>query len=486
MPPVLTTGWPRVAALVTAGAVAGLGQAPWNIPLATFAALAFVFSWRPTAGPRPFVAGFAVGLGYTLMTLHWIVQPFMVDPVRDGWMAPFALVFMAAGFAAFWGAAFWGAARVRPGSALALAVAWVGVEYARSVMLTGFPWVLLGHIWIDTPAARLAAYVGPHGLTVLTFGLVLLTVMRWRWVAAGPVVAILFLQGWPTDRSAPDTAGRPIVRLVQPNAPQNEKWDPARARVFYDRLVQATGADPRPDLIVWPETSLPYLLEYATAEVEEVADLARGAPVVIGTNRRDGDRFYNAAIVVGPGGAILDTYDKVHLVPFGEYIPLGEWAARFGITGLAASHGGGFTPGAAQRLLTIPGVGRAQPLICYEGIFAQEVNAGPDRADFILLMTNDAWFGRNAGPRQHLAQARLRAIEQGLPVVRVANTGISAMIDPTGRILDSLSMGIDGHMDVALPVAHPPTVYRTVGDWPFLLLLILGAGVVWVRRRNVD
>jgi apolipoprotein N-acyltransferase len=172
---------------------------------------------------------------------------------------------------------------------------------------------------------------------------------------------------------------------------------------------------------------------------------------------------------------VLSVYDKHHLVPFGEYIPFGEWLGRFGIRGLAASDGAAFVPGPGPAVMTVPGIGRVMPLICYEGIFAEEVNAMPERAVLLVLVTNDAWFGLNVGPYQHLAQGRLRAIEQGLPMVRVANTGISALIDPHGRILGQIPLGHEGVLDLPLPAALPPTPYSRTGDWPVILLLIASA-----------
>ncbi|MBI1415980.1 MAG: apolipoprotein N-acyltransferase [Limimaricola sp.] len=469
----------RLGGLVALGALAGLGQAPWALWPLTLAALtvAFFLHARATRPRAAFGMGWALGLGYFLLTLHWIMQPFQVDAARDGWMAPYALALMAGGLALFWGVGWALAQRWRPAGALALVAAWTLAEVARSVLFTGFPWALIGHVWIGTPLAQLAAFVGPHGLTLLTLlgAAALAQAGRRSFVlAALPVVAGAV--AWPLldpgPAPAPD-ATLPLVRMVQPNAPQDQKWNPDMADVFYNRLLDATAASPAPDLVVWPETALPYLLEYATPAFETISDLSRGAPVVLGINRREGSRYYNALVVLGRGAQVLAIHDKAHLAPFGEYIPFGDWFARFGIHGLAASEGGGFSAGRVGDVLDIPGIGPALALICYEGIFAEEVGAYTRRPRLMVLITNDAWFGTDAGPQQHLAQERLRAIEQGLPMVRVANTGISAMIDAKGRITASLPLGAEGGLDARLPPALPPTLYARWGDWTALVMLIL-------------
>ena len=184
---------------------------------------------------------------------------------------------------------------------------------------------------------------------------------------------------------------------------------------------------------------------------------------------------------------LRSTYDKRHLVPFGEFIPGGDLLARFGIHGLATSDGAGFAAGTTPPRINLPGIGDAIPLICYEGIFAEEIGDGGVRPRLLLLITNDAWFGAAAGPYQHLAQARLRAIEQGLPMVRVANTGVSAMIDARGRIVDALPLNTQGALDVALPPARAVTVYARFGDWLlFGILTFLTLGCYIAQRRNSD
>ncbi|HAW47204.1 MAG TPA: apolipoprotein N-acyltransferase, partial [Roseovarius sp.] len=235
-----------------------------------------------------------------------------------------------------------------------------------------------------------------------------------------------------------------------------------------------------------PETAVPVLLERAEPTLEAISEAARGVPVVLGIQRTEGPRIYNSLAVVAAGGAVTGVYDKHHLVPFGEYMPFGDLLARFGIYGLAANEGQGYSAGPGARLVDLGPLGRALPLICYEGVFARDLLAAPERPEFLLLITNDAWFGKISGPYQHLAQARLRSAELGLPMIRVANTGVSAMIDATGRVTDRIPLGEAGWRDAPLPPSLPETVYARLGDVPMLALYAaLLALSSWRNRAGV-
>lgn len=489
-----------------AGALAALGLAPtgwWGVTVAVLLALPALLSgdWTPRAQGA---IGWALGLGYFAHGLFWIVEPFQVDVARHGWMAPFALVFLAAGLALFWGAAFWGAARLgrTPVARIwALVVLWSLAEFARAYLFTGFPWAALSQIWIDSDAALLLAWIGPHGLTLVTLaatlpaGIFLFDLATSHRSASAPhslpALALVLSVGAITALHPEVTMTENSVRLVQPNAPQNEKWDPARIPVFFQRQLDYTAADPRPDLIVWPESAIPWLLDDAGSALEAIAAAAAGTPVVLGVQRDEDGRYYNAMIQLDAGGAVAGIYDKHHLVPFGEYVPFGDLAARFGLHGFAAQEGAGYSAGPGPVQMPFATLGQGVPLICYEAVFPQDVRGTEARADFLIQITNDAWFGRNSGPYQHLAQARMRAIEQGLPMIRAANTGISAMIDPLGRIVESLPLGQAGYIDAVLPAPLAPTLYARWGDAPvFVLLMLAAAGMAVVQlrggRRNAD
>jgi len=229
------------------------------------------------------------------------------------------------------------------------------------------------------------------------------------------------------------------------------------------------------------------LLNTARTRIERMSFSARGAPVVAGIQRSEQGRFYNSAILVDGPSTIFGLSDKAHLVPFGEYVPMAWLLESLGL-GTLVGQVGGFSPGGGDGLMQVDGLGLARVLICYEGIFPEEIQRGDVRPDILMMLTNDAWFGNNAGPRQHLVQAQARASEQGLPVVRAANTGISAVIDARGRIVDSLPLNEAGYLDALVPAPLPPTLYARIGDWPLsaLLIVALGAGVARRTRFDVD
>lgn len=427
------------------------------------------------------------GAGYFALALNWIIEPFLVDAARYGWMAPFAVVLLAFGLALFWAAAAAISYRA-PQRALGFAVALAAVELARGYVLTGFPWALIGHIWVDTPLAQVGALIGPSGLTLMTtLAAGLAAGLTWTRGAAGAGLLVAGL-GWGLwTLAAPEPGPRGVtVRLVQPNAIQSLKWDTDKASFYLQRQLEFTAALPRPSVVIWPETSVPYLLDRNPEVAEAIADAAAGVPAIVGIQRVEGEQYWNTLAVIGAGGAVTARYDKHHLVPFGEYMPAGDLAYRlFGIRAFAARQGNGYSPGPGPQVMHLgPSLGTILPLICYEAVFPQDLRA-ETRADWILQITNDAWFGTLTGPYQHLAQARLRAIEQGLPLVRVANTGISAVIDARGRVVAEIPLGQAAYLDVALPGALPPTLYARAGEVPVLMLL---AGLcLWLfRRRPLD
>ena len=477
---------PALAGLVTA-----TGQAPlslWPVALLGFALL--FHDHLGAATPRRAArTGWLFGTGYFAGALFWIVEPFLVDLARDGWMAPFALVFMAGGLALFWGGAAWLAKALAPrglAAVLVLAGALTLAEALRGHIFTGFPWAEVGHALIDAPQLALAAHAGAHGLTLLLLlpaallglGLGHLRTAPRQALLPGAGALLLLLVPLALSLSLPPRArpaapDAPLLRLVQPNAAQHLKWDPEFMPVFFRRLQDYTAANrpdgTRPALVIWPETSVPYLLNEGTALTDLLTRAARGSALAVGIQRRENGGYYNSLALLDDEGTLASVYDKHHLVPFGEYIPLGDRLARLGVTALAAQQGYGYRAGPGARLLDLPGIGAALPLICYEAIFPQDIRAAPSRPELLLQITNDAWFGRISGPYQHLAQARLRAVETGLPLIRVANTGVSGLISADGAVLDSLPLGQAGYLDVRLPPPSETTAYSRHGDLPALL-----------------
>ena len=482
-------GWRGVALPFGLGAAMALGQAPLGWWFVTLPALALLLGVVSRVGPRQGMwLGWFAGGGYFLLALSWIVNPFFVDAARDAWMAPFALVFLAFGMALFWAAACGVAACGLAGRGrapiLALVTALAAAELARGYVLTGFPWALIGHVWINWAPAQVASLVGPSGLTLLTLGVAGLLAGR-RWVPAAALLGAMWGFGvWALAQPMPAPPGV-TLRLVQPDAPQDTKWDAAHAQDYFDRLIYATSAAGKVDLVIWPETALPYLINDNPDLPAMIGDAGHGALVAVGLQRVAGGRGWNAMQVFGPDGAVRASYDKHHLVPFGEYYPGGDllydW---FGLATFSARAGNAYSMGPGPAVLDLGGkLGKVMPLICYEAVFPQDLR-GTARPDWLLQITNDAWFGTWTGPFQHAAQARLRAVEQGLPLVRVANTGVTEVVDARGRVTASLPFGTQGFLDAALPGPLPATPYARFGETPVLVLLagLLAAILIKPRR----
>ena len=469
--------WALGLVLIAAGALAGFGQAPFGLPILTVVALALgLFLVNRAHGTRRFWHGWALGLGYFGHVMAWIVEPFLVDIARHGWMAAPALFLMAGGLALFWGIA----ARLSQGVwSLALGIALA--EVARSFVLSGLPWGLVGYVWIDREAYQLARFIGPHGVTALTFLLGATMVGRSHILrGVGLVVAVLAVSVAPLAWT-PDTQVGPMVRILSPNVLQQDKWHPDTREAMYQRHLDLTQGPPV-DLVVWPESALTMQL---SATRSDILAAAGDAPVLLGHQYSpDFETFFNAATVLDAKNADGDAiYLKSKLVPFGEYIPLTPIARRFGLTGLADAAGLGFSEGQGAVTVPVRGIGKVQILICYEGIFPHFVGSLTGRPRAIVLITNDGWFGTRGGPAQHLAQAQARAIEQGLPVVRSANRGISAMIDARGQVTRRVGFDETTRLDAVLPDADPATVYAKIGDVPIALLFLLGfAAFAWCER----
>jgi len=499
----MTWRWGPLAVAGVAGAVAAFGQAPYDFPAALLGGLivACALFMRAESPRQAAGVGWAFGTGYFMHALQWIVSPFMVDAARHGWMAPFALVLLAGGLALFWGLAFWGARRVPRWPLFALVLAWTAAEMARAYVFTGFPWASPAQVLVNSASGGLLAFVGPHGANLWLFVLAACAVGFSMRNAAGKIAGPVFAGAMAVLISAPPHPGPdPLtdhtIRLVQPNAAQRDKWDAQMIPIFFQRQLDFTAApaeqgQPGPDLVLWSETAIPWSLDLAGSALSEIATAGGAAQVALGAQRREQTRFYNSMVVLGPDGTTQQVYDKHHLVPFGEYMPLGDMLAKIGIHGLAAREGNGYSSGPGAQLLDFGALGKALPLICYEAVFAHDVGAAPERPAFLIQITNDAWFGKGAGPLQHLAQARMRAIEQGLPLARAANTGVSAMIDAAGRVTASLPLNTSGFVDARLPAPRAPTLYSRTGDLPLALLLLAGLlilpfGRYWTQKSQKE
>ena len=371
-----------------------------------------------------------------------------------------------------------------------LAALWTTAEFVRGHLFTGFPWGLVAYAWVETPVIQTASLFGSNMLGLLTLVAALLPGLG-SWRSAGMAAALVAagwgFGAWRLAQPVPVRAEPLVVRLVQPNAVQSLKWQPGMEQMFYDRHLALTGAPAarRPDVTIWSETAVPFLLDRSPELLAESAAAAAPGRLVLGIRRvedaPDGARWYNSLAVLNGDGTTAAVYDKHHLVPFGEYIPAAGLVARAGLPSLETLTQGGFSAGDGPRLVQVPGLPAFLPLICYEAIFPDELSAPEGRAEWLVQVTNDAWFGEASGPYQHLAQARVRAVEQGLPLARAANTGISAMVDPYGRVVGSVPLNRSGYLDAVLPGALPPTGYVRFGELPAWItigtILVLTASI---------
>ena len=470
------------------GAVAALGQAPWALwPFAIAGAAGAI----GLAARLPGLAGrigWAFGTAQYLLSLHWIVSPFAVDPAIPDALGWVALALLAAGLGVFPALALRLAALSRVTPHLAGPVLLLAAEVVRMHLFTGFPWAAPGQALVTTPLLALAALGGPHLLDAVVLAAAGGIAGAVRHPALAVCVLLALAGAWIWGGTRPDLPpdpAAPLIRLVQPGTEQGDKWRPELREDQVARQIALSTGPAIPALTVWPETSLLYWLHEAPELLTRI-EAAAGGPVLLGSNRWDGAHVFNAAVLVGPGGQVASVYDKHHLVPFGEYVPFRALAERIGLQGLAQVIGEGFTPGPGPQVIDVPGIGPVLPLICYEAVFPASLR-GTARPRALVQITNDAWFGSWAGPEQHLAQARMRAAESGLPLLRAANTGITAAIDARGDVVARLDGRGPGRLDAPLPPALAPTPYARTGDWPILAMLLAAlAAIGWrsVQRRD--
>jgi apolipoprotein N-acyltransferase len=516
---ILLAGWRRLLAAVAAGAVASLAMPPLGIlPALALALPAAVWLIDgATEGPgrfsrrtllAAFNAGWAFGFGYFLAGLWWIGAAFTVETDEFLWLMPVGVLGLPAGLGLFHGLGFLLARLAWSGGGrrvFAFAAGMGFVEWLRGWVLTGFPWNSFGQAFGAFDAtAQIASVVGLDGMTMLALMIFAAFAPlgardafwpRWRL----PICALAALAGiaafgvWRLSATSVAMVPELKLRIMQPNISQREKHRLSGQEVLSrylalsDRGVAPSGAGMKDAThLFWPESPFPFLLSREPQALAQIsAALLPSAVLVTGAVRAEDAgsklRYFNAIHVVGPDGVIADSYDKTHLVPFGEYLPLRWLFDALGIRQFVEVPGG-FEPGARRRPLAVRGLPPVWPLICYEAIFPAEAVQGERRAGLLVNVTNDAWFGITPGPHQHLAQARLRSIEQGLPLVRAANTGISAVIDPLGRIVARLPLGVEGVLDSPLPRAFPTTLYARFGDASFFLLFLTCAGL-FMRRK---
>lgn len=503
----------RALLLALAGAAAAAALPPVGIIPAILSVAVLAWAVRTAAtGRGAALAGWLWGFGFHVAGLYWIANALLVDGARHAWLIPFAVAGLPALLGLFTAAAAWTARRLaRDGVAgwLVLAACLAAAEWLRGHVLTGFPWNLPAYVWDPLPAMlQPAALFGAYGLTLVTL-LAAAVPALWLDPAAGrrgrlasTAICVALLGGlglWGAARlpagPAPVIDGV-VVRVVQGNVDQRDKWNPTLKprHVLRYLSLSAAGAAPSvradgvpagatPTVVVWPETAIAYLIGDATPLTGLVGAVPAGGSLVFGAVRESAGLVYNSVISLAADGSIRWAYDKAHLVPFGEYVPLRGILPVEPIVQGARD----FTPGPGLMTLPLEGAPPVSPLVCYEAIFPGAAVGAGGRPGWLLNLTNDAWYGRSSGPYQHQAITRLRAVEEGLPIVRAANTGISFVADPYGRTLGELGLGTAGSLDAPLPRALAPTPYSRFGDAMFLLsvaLLLLGARIGRVRSRE--
>jgi apolipoprotein N-acyltransferase len=503
--------WTRRLILMSFGAVAALAFPPVNaLPLFAAGIIALIWVAEIADSRRAaFAAGWWWGFGHCLAGFFWIANSFLIDPVRFGWMVPPVIAGLAAYMAVYPAlavAAAWHRNAPPLARVLLLAATWTIAEWLRGHLFTGFPWNLAAYVWsLDVAMMQSVALWGAWGLsfvTILLCGLLSLMGRGHRAVtlraAAASVAVLAALWGYGTLRLATveaSTEGREPVtlRLVQGNIDQWEKLIGAHRDqdiAQHLRLSVMTPGLEKVDAVIWPETAATVFLDRSDDWRAYVAAAAPPDGVLItGTLRGDPPQgepelYWNSLAVIDPTARIVATADKFHLVPLGEYVPMRDILGPV-ITKLTAG-AGDFSAGPGPVTVHAPGLPPFSPLICYEVIFPGAVLDPADRPDWLLNVTNDGWFGRSPGPYQHFASARFRAVEEGLPLARAANTGISGMVDPFGRVTAATALGTETALDVLLPAPLAPTFFARTGlSLPVALVAVaLAAGIGLMMRAR--
>ena len=496
-----------------AGSVAALALPPFSMAPALFA-----FAWMALSVGRastPKAAALSAGrfiLAFHVIGLHWIAHSMTVDLAKHGWMIPFSVLGLPTYLALYAAFAAYLAKRLAP-SGLPNWLAFLGLfsaaEWVRGQVFTGFPWGLPIHgLDAALPLLQLVSVFGSYGASFLVLLVVMSPALFWmssvfkrqaHGVCALALLVTIASYGWGAARlqtEVPDVVGV-ALRLVQGNVPQSEKWVPElkpRHVLRYMTLSNPNnpatktvgGLEPGtpPTVTIWPEMAVAYLvnrepdiLKAFRSAIPKDGSLLFGGPAIEG----DGDNAQplNSLYVVEETGSISQRFDKFHLVPFGEYMPL---RGILPVDAIAAS-GRDFAAGLGPVSLTFKGAPSTSPLICYEAIFPGEVASRQERPHWLLNITNDAWFGRFSGPYQHLANARLRAIEEGLPLIRVANTGVTAVFDVFGREYGRLEVGETGVLDSALPGRVSPTIYNLSKEILFIFMVICSFALSYTVTR---
>ena len=465
------------------GVFLSLANPPFSFPYIIVVALVVIGNYwlkKNYSPKKSFFFGFLFGFGYFTFSLVWIIEPFLVEPNLTVILAPFALIFLSGVLSFFWGSAFFFSSykndfKNKKISLFKLAICLSLAEILRSHLFTGFPWVLLGLAFIDTPISQVLSIFGPYWLTSIIIILCLIIPTGKTGILLSIIgFSLLNIYGLYRDNNKVDDEINKQIRIIQPNILQKNKWKKDLEEVNFSKLIKLSNKNSKNvDLLIWPETSVPFFLEYKK-NFQNIILNNISKPIILGARRYDknSNKLYNSAYYLNENGKVEQIYDKKHLVPFGEFVPFNNFLNIFVETGIENNGITGFSVGTKTNEIIIDNSIKISLFICYESIFSNEIDANTVNSDFIVHLTNDAWFGSYNGPQQHIVQIRARAIEQGLPVLRSANTGISALIDPYGRILKKIPLNIEGYIDVKIPKKIDETLYSKFGSKKWNLLLI--------------
>ena len=473
------------------GIICGLGNHPWALWYFSIFSL-IIWFWLITKNKIPkniFKETFRFGFGYFFISLIWIVEPFFVEPWIHGWIAPIALIALPSFLALIWALfAFFGHYFL---SSVGIVIGLSLAEYCRLYLLTGFPWATISYVLLDTTAEKWLSLLGPYGLTLLLlftcFTIAFTLRIRTKINTLSAIFSIFTLFFVPNFfEKEPSKNSNVSVRLIQPNAVQEKKWSKEFAPIYFEKMIEMTAQKPKTDIVIWPETSLYLTYNSAFEELNKMRKAAGESILIFGALKIDESNFLNNSLIVENKNQETVFYNKAKLVPFGEYLPFINLKSYFKISERSNLFGWGFKKGKGSELLNLSNGLSFVPLICYEAIFTNFLKPSVKNADFILQITNDAWFGKSIGPQQHLAQLRIRAIEYGLPVIRVANTGISAIIDANGKLVEKLSVNKSGSLDSFVPSRKYNTIYGIYGNLIFLLLLILAVLIAFLNKKFIN
>ena len=517
-------GWRAAAVALTAGAASALALPPYHLSpilFLTFPLLVWLLDGAVApAGSRTvlgvfrrfwpaFRTGWLFGFGYFLASFWWVGKAFLVDADEFIYLLPFAVIALPAGLALFWGGATalarlaWTGGPKRGWVRIAaLACSFAIFEYLRGTVLTGLPWNNIAYGAMPVPMLMQSAnLVGLYGMTFFTvlvapmIGLALVS-NRKLLLPAFVLLAAHAGYGFYALSNASDEMVEGVnLRLVQPAINQSEKWDLENEPEIMARYLDLSNSNKGPKAanigafthVIWPESAFPFVLTERRDQLAAIAKLLPpSATLITGAmrvERSSTQKVFNSLYVINGNGEIIDARDKTHLVPFGEYLPFQQTLEDLGINQLTRLPGG-FSNGTKRQTVVSDNAPPFLPLICYEIIFSGQIRPAGEKPEWIVNLTNDAWFGLTAGPYQHAHQAQLRAVEEGLPVVRAANNGISMVVDAHGRVVESLALGERGVVDAPLPIASSATIFSQIGNLPILIFVCVFFLILVVLRAT--